>query len=175
MSLVSRLVENSADDGLCPSCHMPFDTGTKRRLLDSCGHERCYSCLFQQGECPVCNTLTRQPELDQENLYASMKTLRCGRSPLPGLRTLHGPSPGVDPDCLYGSVASVSVGRRITQATPPPGKRMTSSALPSPGPGARRNWIQRHNRRPRAVSVDKTTMSGETRQPCKVGQDICVM
>ena len=170
MSLVSRLVENSADDGLCPSCHMPFDTGKRRRLLDSCGHERCYSCLFQQGDCPVCITLTTRPELDQENLYASMKTLRCDRSPGPGLRTLRGPS-SVDPDCLYGSVASVSLGRRITQANPPPGKRMTSSALPSPGPGARRNWIQRHNRRPQTVSVDKTTMSGETRKPCQVRQD----
>lgn len=38
----------------CPSCEMPFDKGKKRRLIDSCGHERCYSCLFRSEVCPLC-------------------------------------------------------------------------------------------------------------------------
>lgn len=38
----------------CPSCEMPFDKGKKRRLIDSCGHERCYSCLFRNEACPLC-------------------------------------------------------------------------------------------------------------------------
>ncbi|KAK3915593.1 Protein TANC2 [Frankliniella fusca] len=38
----------------CPSCHMPFDKGKKRRLIDSCGHERCYDCLVQSEACPKC-------------------------------------------------------------------------------------------------------------------------
>ena len=38
----------------CPSCEMPFDKGKKRRLIDSCGHERCYSCLFCSEACPIC-------------------------------------------------------------------------------------------------------------------------
>lgn len=38
----------------CPSCEMPFDKGKKRRLIDSCGHERCYSCLFRSEACPLC-------------------------------------------------------------------------------------------------------------------------
>ncbi|KAE8742661.1 hypothetical protein FOCC_FOCC011790 [Frankliniella occidentalis] len=38
----------------CPSCHMPFDKGKKRRLIDSCGHERCYDCLVQNEACPQC-------------------------------------------------------------------------------------------------------------------------
>jgi len=33
---------------------MPFDKGKKRRLIDSCGHERCYSCLFRSEACPLC-------------------------------------------------------------------------------------------------------------------------
>ncbi|KAL0115994.1 hypothetical protein PUN28_011102 [Cardiocondyla obscurior] len=33
---------------------MPFDKGKKRRLIDSCGHERCYSCLFRSEVCPLC-------------------------------------------------------------------------------------------------------------------------
>lgn len=39
---------------MCPSCEMPFDKGKKRRLIDSCGHERCYSCLFRSEACPIC-------------------------------------------------------------------------------------------------------------------------
>ena len=153
MSMVSRLMENEADGGLCPSCHMPFDNGKQRRLLDSCGHERCYSCLFRQEECPVCRT--QGNFRDQENLYTSMKNLRCGRSPsLP-----RGVSP-VDPDCLYGSVSVLPGGRR-GQATPPQGRR--TSVLASPQQPGRRTWLQRHNRRPQTVSVDDSTLSGETR------------
>lgn len=41
---------------VCPTCHLPFDKGKKRRLIDSCGHERCWSCLFSsKEECPLCN------------------------------------------------------------------------------------------------------------------------
>ncbi|XP_076309260.1 protein TANC2-like isoform X3 [Tachypleus tridentatus] len=46
----------------CPSCHMPFDKGKKRRLIDNCGHERCYSCMFNSDRCPQC-TLERSPSL----------------------------------------------------------------------------------------------------------------
>ncbi|XP_074653753.1 protein TANC2-like [Tubulanus polymorphus] len=41
---------------ICPSCHMPFDKGKKRKLIDTCGHERCYSCMFNSDECPLCET-----------------------------------------------------------------------------------------------------------------------
>lgn len=40
----------------CPSCLMPFDNNRKRRLIDSCGHERCYACLFSNDAvCPLCS------------------------------------------------------------------------------------------------------------------------
>jgi hypothetical protein len=35
---------------------MPFDKGKKRRLIDNCGHERCYSCMFTNESCPVCSS-----------------------------------------------------------------------------------------------------------------------
>lgn len=41
---------------LCPSCLMPFDKNRKRRLIDSCGHERCYACLFSSELCPLCSS-----------------------------------------------------------------------------------------------------------------------
>ena len=36
------------------SCRMPFDKGRKRKLVDTCGHERCYSCMFKNEACPLC-------------------------------------------------------------------------------------------------------------------------
>jgi len=42
-------------DETCPSCGMPFDKGKKRKLIDSCGHERCYGCMFRNEGCPLCN------------------------------------------------------------------------------------------------------------------------
>ena len=38
----------------CPSCRMPFDKAKKRRLVDTCGHERCYACMFRNETCPIC-------------------------------------------------------------------------------------------------------------------------
>lgn len=43
-------------NGTCPSCNMPFDKGKKRKLIDTCGHERCYSCLFRNEVCPLCSS-----------------------------------------------------------------------------------------------------------------------
>ncbi|CAH2009763.1 unnamed protein product [Acanthoscelides obtectus] len=43
----------------CPSCDMPFDKGKKRRLIDNCGHERCYSCMFTNEACPLCSNDAR--------------------------------------------------------------------------------------------------------------------
>ncbi|XP_015919035.2 protein TANC2 isoform X1 [Parasteatoda tepidariorum] len=40
--------------GQCPSCKLPFDSGKKRCVVDSCGHDRCYSCLCVQDSCPTC-------------------------------------------------------------------------------------------------------------------------
>ncbi|CAB0004559.1 unnamed protein product [Nesidiocoris tenuis] len=34
---------------------MPFDKGKKRKLIDACGHERCYACMFTNELCPLCN------------------------------------------------------------------------------------------------------------------------
>ncbi|XP_012226066.1 protein TANC2 isoform X3 [Linepithema humile] len=56
LAQIQALVESTGMLGgsTCPSCEMPFDKGKKRRLIDSCGHERCYSCLFCNEACPLC-------------------------------------------------------------------------------------------------------------------------
>ncbi|KAH0560886.1 hypothetical protein KQX54_009768 [Cotesia glomerata] len=56
LAQIRALVESTGmlAGSTCPSCEMPFDKGKKRRLIDSCGHERCYSCLFRSEACPIC-------------------------------------------------------------------------------------------------------------------------
>merc|ERR1740137_44676 len=33
---------------------MAYDRSHKRRLVDSCGHERCYSCIGRNYQCSLC-------------------------------------------------------------------------------------------------------------------------
>jgi hypothetical protein len=51
-----QIMNNRRSNGLmCPSCGDYFDSAKKRRLIDNCGHERCYTCMFNKGMCPLCN------------------------------------------------------------------------------------------------------------------------
>merc|ERR1712123_562645 len=52
-SSLTGLVSSSLP-GTCPSCSMPYDRAQKRRLVDSCGHERCYSCIGRNDHCSLC-------------------------------------------------------------------------------------------------------------------------
>ena len=45
---------SSSASEFCPSCREAFDCGKKRRLIDSCGHERCYTCMFSKELCSLC-------------------------------------------------------------------------------------------------------------------------
>nr|XP_045610158.1 protein TANC2-like isoform X4 [Procambarus clarkii] len=54
------------EGGICPNCRMPFDKGKKRKLIDQCGHERCYSCLFKSETCPIC-ALQAPPKKQQHS------------------------------------------------------------------------------------------------------------
>ena len=100
------------------------------------------------------------PGYSQQDVYISLKNLHCGRSPATSIRSRPN-SPSlictrpVDPDCMYGSVSGLSSAR--TSLTPPIARR--SNYNPSPA-GPRKNWIQRHNRRPNTVNIDENTMSG---------------
>ena len=44
----------------CPACRKPFDLGKQRRLVDTCGHVRCHSCMFNSDKCPVCSDSDRK-------------------------------------------------------------------------------------------------------------------
>lgn len=55
LAAIRKLLEEGDGDEMCPSCGMPFDKGKKRKLIDSCGHERCYSCMFRNEGCQLCS------------------------------------------------------------------------------------------------------------------------
>ncbi|XP_026743736.1 protein TANC2 isoform X3 [Trichoplusia ni] len=54
LAAIRQLLESETGGTTCPSCNMPFDKGKKRKLIDTCGHERCYSCMFRNEACPSC-------------------------------------------------------------------------------------------------------------------------
>ncbi|CAH2255336.1 jg15410 [Pararge aegeria aegeria] len=54
LAALRQLLDSETGGTTCPSCNMPFDKGKKRKLIDTCGHERCYSCMFRNEACPIC-------------------------------------------------------------------------------------------------------------------------
>ena len=87
--------------------------------------------------------------------FTSMRNLHYGRSPSLSLRSRPtSPSPSVG--CTRPPEGSCVYGR--TSLTPPPGRRYNHN--PSPA-GSRRNWIQRHSRRPNTVNMDENTLAGK--------------
>ncbi|XP_063220744.1 protein TANC2 [Bacillus rossius redtenbacheri] len=78
LAAIRRLLESEATTGCCPSCNMPFDKGKKRKLIDACGHERCYSCMFRNEACPLCGDQALPPKksvgsADQSCPYGEVK------------------------------------------------------------------------------------------------------
>lgn len=53
----------------CPSCYLLYDSGKKRCLMDACGHERCYTCMFTGDDCPLCFGTTGMHAARHFNLY----------------------------------------------------------------------------------------------------------
>ncbi|KAJ8723512.1 hypothetical protein PYW08_003424 [Mythimna loreyi] len=68
LAAIRQLLESETGGTTCPSCNMPFDKGKKRKLIDTCGHERCYSCMFRNEACPSCarnNQGQRRPAMER--------------------------------------------------------------------------------------------------------------
>lgn len=52
---IKKLLETeSSEEAVCPSCRITFDKGKRRKLIDTCGHEKCYSCVFTNEQCLAC-------------------------------------------------------------------------------------------------------------------------
>jgi hypothetical protein len=60
LAAIRKILENETGGTSCPSCQMPFDKGKKRKLIDTCGHECCYSCMIRNESCTLCANTQRQ-------------------------------------------------------------------------------------------------------------------
>lgn len=72
LQAIKKLLENETGGATCPCCLMPFDKGKKRKLIDTCGHEKCYTCVFTNEQCPLChqqmnNTETGKSKFSPKN------------------------------------------------------------------------------------------------------------
>ncbi|XP_017783609.1 PREDICTED: protein TANC2 isoform X2 [Nicrophorus vespilloides] len=78
LAAIRMLLDVETGSATCPSCGMPFDKGKKRRLIDNCGHERCYSCMFTSEVCPTCNPEAASKDVvDYANVLPQSKKLGC--------------------------------------------------------------------------------------------------
>ncbi|KAK3746986.1 hypothetical protein QZH41_011946 [Actinostola sp. cb2023] len=59
----------------CPDCGTRYDNARKRRLIDTCGHPRCYSCLFVDKPCPLCEKLPKHRTSSNDNVSRSNESL----------------------------------------------------------------------------------------------------
>ncbi|XP_031573972.1 uncharacterized protein LOC116307775 isoform X2 [Actinia tenebrosa] len=62
------IMESSPKFITCPDCGERYDNARKRRLIDNCGHPRCYSCLFVDKPCPLCEKLPKQRPRSTSNV-----------------------------------------------------------------------------------------------------------
>ena len=94
----------------------------------------------------------------QQDLYVSLKNIHYGRT-TPTLLRSRPPSPS--PSLTSTRTTLPQQSQRRTCLTPPLIRR--SAYNPSPA-GYRRNWVQRHNRRPNTLNMDEESMKGEKRK-----------
>lgn len=125
-------VENS----LCPCCHQPFDKGKRRKLLEACGHQRCYACVFASDACPLC----LRNERDSKPNGTVDSTKRSSGLKTNGHFTLF----------MRSRNAAVTEGNKAVA-------RQNSTTVPNAvqtPPLSRPSWTKRRQQRPSTVSVD---------------------
>ncbi|CAH1729763.1 unnamed protein product [Chironomus riparius] len=67
LAAIRKILETEAGATCCPSCDMPFDKGKKRKLIDTCGHAKCYTCMFKNESCTICaNTQRHHQEMHDD-------------------------------------------------------------------------------------------------------------
>ncbi|XP_050719827.1 protein TANC2-like isoform X3 [Eriocheir sinensis] len=99
------------EGGICPNCRMPFDKGKKRKLIDQCGHERCYSCLFKSETCPICALQAPPKKLQHSQSRPSLSPPPAG--------TLAGAGPGRSKLITNGTFSSYFKGGGADPGLPP--------------------------------------------------------
>lgn len=69
LAAIRKILENEAGVSCCPTCKIPFDKGKKRKLIDTCGHAKCYSCMFKNESCTICANTHRHHHLHHQEMH----------------------------------------------------------------------------------------------------------
>lgn len=69
LAAIRKILENEAGGSCCPTCKIPFDKGKKRKLIDTCGHPKCYSCMFKNESCTICANTHRHHHLHHQEMH----------------------------------------------------------------------------------------------------------
>ncbi|XP_033105680.1 protein TANC1-like isoform X2 [Anneissia japonica] len=101
LKIVANMEENPVQ---CPVCHQPYDRGKKRRLTDSCGHARCFTCMFATEDCLVCARKESSPKQVTDSAI---------KRPAPVVK----PAPPVRPRSKHGQMAQDMVHSPVTSPT----------------------------------------------------------
>ncbi|XP_076322873.1 protein TANC2-like isoform X3 [Tachypleus tridentatus] len=122
----------------CPSCHIPFDKGKRRRLIDSCGHERCFTCVANTEGCNLC-------VLDA--------------NPVPGCPQRGNSSVSTRPRLKTNGYFTTYMQARTDRFRNSPERPTSHFEIPTQYPlsptSSRLFWQQRRHMRPNTVSIDK--------------------
>ena len=118
----------------CPTCLLSYDSGLRRKLLDSCGHQRCFSCMRKQDECDLC---------PREGKHCRLSTI-IQYHDYQGLPPTH-------------TTISTSLSNIPCQET------SASSRQPCSGSSVQgRSWVQRYNRRPNIKHLEEESRTQKT-------------
>ncbi|XP_069119870.1 protein TANC2-like isoform X1 [Argopecten irradians] len=71
LDVIRELNMDRSSADICPVCHMPFDKGRRRKLVEECGHELCFTCLVTYESCPMCDNRSPVNSHPQQNRRGS--------------------------------------------------------------------------------------------------------
>lgn len=75
LAAIRKILETEAGATCCPCCCMPFDKGKKRKLIDTCGHAKCYTCMFRNESCTICANTQRHHQEMHDDIGGKLKHL----------------------------------------------------------------------------------------------------
>ena len=74
------------DPGRCSSCGQEYDSGSRRMLVDSCGHERCHACMLSMTDgCEECRGVSSSSQRLNWRQHQRPSTVNIDESTMSGM------------------------------------------------------------------------------------------
>ncbi len=151
--MVSALIA-STDQGqpCCPVCGCHYDSGKQRKLVDTnCGHARCFKCMFQIEQCPLCHQGHQGPkhqssrESGFQSFNGSVSSI-YSNNPMMGLNSNNMPMElDLDQQSSTGSLLSLMSAQSALNMMAPPSVASRYSMMDTTGSSFSRVDQKRHS------------------------------